>query len=860
MFGSNDWAVIRSYCRDDAAFEKLRTLLLSRQTPVDLDLPPFSSGNGFRERVGNRQPLLFATGPVIVFHWRNAPHWPVEFVSGNVTQLGYQAEDFISGRVLYGDIVHPDDVERVATEVEIGIAAGKPAIEQSYRVIRADGEVRWVYDLCGIVRNQDSEVTGFEGYVMDISDRKRSEEALRESEERFAAAFWCSPTALTLSTLQPIEVARIVDVNDSFLQITGYSREEVVGQTVKDLNIWVDEPARAEMLYRLQTKGVVTDLEMQFRRKSGRIGTALMSAEVIHLKGESCLLTVTIDITDRKQAQEALQQSEARNRAFVSAIPDLMFRIARDGTYLDCKADKTGDFALPPEDMIGRKVQEVLPPPIAEQRMYYVQEALRTGKMQVFEYQFPHGQELRDYEARLVVSGEDEVMAIMRDITERKRNEAKIRANDERNRLLGEMALRIRRSLNLAQILNTTVEEVRQFLRADRVFIGQIKSEWQGILAESTNPEWVSILTWITDDLHLREIRALFAQGEVRAVDDTSQADVPPGLAQYYARCQIRASLGVPILQEDESFTVLVAQQCAEPHHWTEFEIQLMRQLANQVTIAIQQAELYEQVQNLNTNLEQEVQERTAQVLQKMQEVEELSRVKDEFLYAVSHDLKTPVMGLLMVLKNLQAKAGESVTLSRPVLERMVQSCDRQIAMINSLLDAHSAEIKGVPLQREAVHLAAMVRPILDDLEALFLENRVTLDNQIAPDLPPVYADSVQLRRVFENLITNAIKHNPPGLRVTLGSEVRDGMVRCTVGDNGVGMTPAECQTLFERYARSKRARRSAGIGLGLYVSRQIVTAHGGSIGANSAPNEGATFWFTLPLFTEATQIENEPL
>jgi two-component system sensor histidine kinase/response regulator len=73
-------------------------------------------------------------------------------------------------------------------------------------------------------------------------------------------------------------------------------------------------------------------------------------------------------------------------------------------------------------------------------------------------------------------------------------------------------------------------------------------------------------------------------------------------------------------------------------------------------------------------------------------------------------------------------------------------------------------------------------------------------------------------------------------------------------------MTPAECQTLFERYARSKRARRSAGIGLGLYVSRQIVTAHGGSIGANSAPNEGATFWFTLPLFTEATQIENEPL
>ncbi len=845
-FHSDDLEAIRSCCRDDDAFTRLQILLAKQQ--YSLRNP---SGRIEAESLkSDRQ--LFAKGPVIVFRWLNDDGWTVDFVSDNIIQFGYQPQDFIEGKLPYGSIVYPADLPRVETEVQGAIAAGKSLVEQDYRIVDADGKIHWVYDCCGILRNEAGNVTGFEGYVIDITDRKQSEEALRESEEKFSIAFRCSPTALTLTHLKPIDVARVIDVNDSFLRITGYHREEIIGLTVQDLNIWVDPVAREEMLRLLQQFGSVTNLEMHFRRKSGETGVALMSAEVIQLKGELCLLTVTIDITDRKLAQEALQQSEARNRAFLSAIPDLMFRIARDGTYLDCKSDKETDFAIPRENMIGKKVQDVLPPDLAQQRMHYVEETLRTGEPQVFEYQLWHHDDLRDYEARLVVSGADEVLAIMRDITDRKRTEAQLQANAERDRLLGQIALRIRRSLNLDQILTTTVEEVRQFLKADRVFIGQIDPQWQGkILAESTAPEWGSILTWITNDLHLREIRTLFDQGQVQAIDDTSTAPLSPMLAEYYANCQIRASLGVPISLEEQFFAVLVAQQCSTTRHWTPFEIELMTQLANQVAIAIQQAELYAQVQTLNTDLERQVQERTAQLQQNMQELQELNRLKDEFLHAVSHDLRTPVMGMLMVLKNLQNKAGDSATISRSVLDRMVQSCDRQVSMINSLLEAHSAEVQGITLHCEPIHLSELVRTILDELEALFNENQAVLVNQIPPNLPYVNADPAQLRRVFENLITNAIKHNPPGLEVVLDATLEEDMVRCSVQDNGVGMALEECQTLFERYARGSRARRSAGIGLGLYVSRQIITAHGGLIGAVSSPGEGATFWFTLPLIAE---------
>jgi signal transduction histidine kinase len=228
--------------------------------------------------------------------------------------------------------------------------------------------------------------------------------------------------------------------------------------------------------------------------------------------------------------------------------------------------------------------------------------------------------------------------------------------------------------------------------------------------------------------------------------------------------------------------------------------------------------------------------------------LQELSQTKDDFLNAVSHDLRTPIMGTMMVLKNLQHKPGDTVVLKRSILERMVQSSDRQLSMINSLLEAHSSETWGINLHCEQLNLGNLVRAIIDDLEPLLLENQATLINQISDAFPLVNADPTMLRRVFENLLTNALKHNPPGLHVTLEATIAGDMIRCSVQDNGVGMTPDECDSLFDRYTRGTRARRSTGIGLGLYLCRQIITAHGGQIGAISAPGQGATFWFTLPL------------
>nr|WP_223278496.1 ATP-binding protein [Nostoc sp. 'Peltigera membranacea cyanobiont' 232] len=218
------------------------------------------------------------------------------------------------------------------------------------------------------------------------------------------------------------------------------------------------------------------------------------------------------------------------------------------------------------------------------------------------------------------------------------------------------------------------------------------------------------------------------------------------------------------------------------------------------------------------------------------------------FFHAVSHDLRNPVLGTLMVLRNLLARPEENISISRSILERMIQSSDRQLNLINSLMEAHLGEIQGVVLQRQPVQLLTVVEAAIADLEPLLEQNQAQLTNLVSADLPLVYADPTQLWRVFSNLIVNALKHNAPGLLLTINATCEYEMIYCTVSDNGVGISQEQSDRLFDLYFRGANIRNSVSLGLGLYLCKQIINAHGGEIGVNSALDAGATFWFTLPI------------
>jgi PAS domain S-box-containing protein len=780
------------------------------------------------------------------------------------------------------NLIHPDDREAYERSVANSAAKGEPWNWEG-RIITPSGKLKWVQGTSRLEQQRNGDLL-WDGVLVDITDRKQAEEALRASEGRLQSFF-----DATFEGVMIHDRGLILDVNYATEALLGYSKAELVNQSVMKITAPCSQPI-------IQTRAQFPcddPLEVVGLKKDGATFIAEISAKSISYQGRMARVVGVRDITVRKQAEDDLRQSEARNRALLHAIPDLIFRLSREGIYLDCHAENANDLVVSASELIGKKVEEVLPAPLAQVIRQLMAQALSCRTIQTLEYQLPIDGTSRYWEARIVVCGEDEVLVIVRDITDRHRAEEDRLLRAQRDRLLGEIALRIRQSLDLERILQTTVAEVRQFLECDRVFITHFDQRLQGnIAAESVAAHWGSVLEVLRgNSAYIRELKALFESDELQILDDTTQADISPLRTHYFVQYQVKACLAVPIMLSDKKvFGVLVAHQCDRTRHWQPFEVDLLKALSTQVAIAVQQSQLYEQVQALNTNLERQVEERTQELKQKYAELQELHRLKDIFLHAVSHDLRTPVLGWLMVLNNLlnrqesdalnvgksqgskvsQLKIEgadeslqpstlsqpESIPVSRSVLERMIQSSDRQLRLINSLLEVHSSEVAGVALQREPIQLGELVRILVEDFEPLLAKNQATLMNHIPANLPLINADAAQLRRVFENLLNNALNHNPPGITIRLEAQVKEGMICCTVGDNGVGISQEMCDRLFQLYFRGQNAkslpqghRPYTGLGLGLYLCRQIITAHGGEIGVTSRPDEGTTFWFTLSVF-----------
>jgi PAS domain S-box-containing protein len=778
------------------------------------------------------------------------------------------------------------------------------------------------------------------------------------------------------------EQGKILDVNPAAETLFGYSTDELIGRALLDV---AAVPSHETIRQRLRSPSD-QPFEAIALRKDETTFIAEVSAKSILYQGRLVRAASVRDITERKEAEERVKKSEEKNRALLNAIPDLMFIFSKDGKYLDFKAEKASDLIVPPDEIVGKFLCELMPTDVAQLFMHHIERAISTRETQNLEYHLHLNGTKRYWEARLVSLGEEEVVAIVREITQRKQVEEALRVSEEkfkkafssspesitistvkdgryidvnetfldisgytreqvighnltelqiwvnpeerlqvikllqehgavrnqeyefrkqsgevviglfsaeiinlggeeclltvgnditerkqaeiqqrmtqkRDRLLAETLGRIRSSLNLEQILNTTVEEVRSFLQADRVFIGHADGNGKGkVIVESVDSNYPSILGWVLDDeSSLADLRTMFEENCVRMVEDTSKVQVPEAIASYHNDYQVKSVLAVPISVHGQGLLgALIVNQCSSSRCWEPMEIDLLEQLGTQVAIAIQQASLFNQVQALNANLECQVQERTAQLEQKIEEVQELYQLKDIFLHAVSHDLRTPIVGGLLVLQNLlMANRNEQLAIShqqktipvpRSILERMIQSSDRQLGLINSLLEVHTSDVRGVLLHREPTQIGSLVQAIVEDFELLCAKNHAILTNQVQGELPSVNADPLQLRRVFENLLTNALNHNPPGLKMTIKATVENQMMRCTIEDDGVGMSQEMCDRAFELYTRGSQARRSTGIGLGLYLCQQIIIAHGGEIGVISSPGDGATFWFTLPL------------
>lgn len=248
-----------------------------------------------------------------------------------------------------------------------------------------------------------------------------------------------------------------------------------------------------------------------------------------------------------------------------------------------------------------------------------------------------------------------------------------------------------------------------------------------------------------------------------------------------------------------------------------------------------------------------------------LQQEFELRRQLRLFVYTVSHDLRSPLLGTIFLMKSLSnysTQQTKEIVVEKEILDRVIDSSDRQLQLIDSLLEAHSTETKGIVIRPRPVCLIDLVESVIAEMQPFLDRQQATINKKVLAKLPLVNIDPLQVRRVYENLISNALEYNRAGLHLTLEVKnnynlqhershiVSQRWIYCTISDNGMGIPSQQLSQLFDLYTRASSSKQSLNVGLGLYICRQIINAHGGEIGVDSS-NKGASFWFTLPIATE---------
>ncbi|MDJ1177914.1 MASE1 domain-containing protein [Roseofilum sp. BLCC_M91] len=244
--------------------------------------------------------------------------------------------------------------------------------------------------------------------------------------------------------------------------------------------------------------------------------------------------------------------------------------------------------------------------------------------------------------------------------------------------------------------------------------------------------------------------------------------------------------------------------------------------------------------------------EQQKQQLQEYQEaLNHSNQLKNCLFQAIAHDLRTTLMGMVMFYQNLLKKPGETLSVRRSLLEKLRDGGDRQLQKLNTLLEVATLDDNPMAIASQPVNLALVLEGVLEDFQTYFADNGVHLNYYQPEQLPLVDADPQYIRRVFEHLLSNAVKHNPPGVEIQIQFPIDlSNGVSCWVIDNGVGIAPDKLPYLFSldpQASNGQTRRLLTGISLGLYQCDRILAAHGGRLSVESYPTQGSRFGFNLP-------------
>ncbi len=583
-------------------------------------------------------------------------------------------------------------------------------------------------------------------YGRDITERKQAEEALRESEQTFAAAFHHNASAMVLTRIAD---GTVLDANAAWLRLTGFTRDAVLGKPARDHGGWKNLRDRDAMVEMLAEQGYVHDLECPCVRHNGEEYTVLMSAQTITVRGEAVLLASSLDITARKRAEEALRESETRYKMLFHGFPisTVVFQMTgNDWVIVDYNKESLAFTGGRIPDFVGKKARDIYHAyPEILAAFSLVSQNHISQRLEI-----PYRRISTDDEIYLRLTlafvAPDKILVHSEDITARKQTEE----------ALQELTQRLTYHVDNSPL---AVIEWGPDMRLTR---------WSG--------EAERIFGWTAEEVlgkRMEDFRWIYQEDvtQVAEVSDELQTGTNP--RRFSANRNYCKDGSVVSCEWYNSSLVDASGQ--------------LRSILSLVLDVTAQKQLEESLRAAD-------------------------RAKDEFLAIISHELQTPLTNMLgWSTEALRDGSPELMAQAMTIVQR---NAVRQKRLVNDILDMSRLIHRKIELIPEPTDLWTQTEHAVENVLHVAAERQLTL-HLIPPTEPlPLAADPARLQQCIGNLLHNSLKFTPAGGSITVQCCRADAQAVLTIADTGCGIDPAELPALFEVFRQVERNERHGGLGL----------------------------------------------
>ena len=655
----------------------------------------------------------------------------------------------------------------------------------------------------------------------DITKRKNAEEALRKSEEKLRRMFEVVSDGVVVTDLNGV----IVDVNDRLLEMHGFSsRDEILSRHVLELVAPFDREKTMVNDQKALEKGFVRSIEASLLKVDGSVFLCELNMNLLKDASGNPVgfITTGRDITERKQAEKALKESEEKFRTFMETASDLMLIADKYGniTYVNEAMARTLGYSK--EEMIGMHITQLLSKEALGKDFKPNWDKFITNGEVTLDTTFAtnDGKDIYGELKAVGVYGNDGKYAgsraVFRDLTERKNMEQALADEAIRRRILVEQS---RDGIVVLDENGGVFEANRRFAQ----MLGYSPEEMLELHMWDWDTQW-------TKEQLLEMVRSVDAAGD------------------HFETYHSRKDGTIYDVEISTNGAIIAGQKlifciCRDLTERKKAQRELQ---AKNEQLDVQNEELQSQSEELITQQQE--------LMQKTRELEAASRAKSDFLSSMSHELRTPlnaVIGFSELM--LDGIPGEINDEQKQCLSDIWNSGQHLLNLINDILDLSKVEAGKMELKLGNLSLVDAIEDIARTVKPMLDENRHKLAVSIEKGLPQVRADKSRLRQIFLNLLSNAIKFTPLGGVLAIDASREGDWCQVSVADNGIGISQEDQERIFEAFIQAEALPdgKKEGTGLGLAITKRFVEVIGGRIWLESQYGKGSKFTFTLPLVRE---------